>query len=98
LTFTNFTTTVSFADFSAENWNTFVRDSISPEHMSWDETEIWMLQNVHQGCKDLDWDVLGLLLVWVDKENSMEFPLNFLYYLYNYFMVCALSSHGPHVT
>jgi len=49
-------------------------------------------------CKDLDWDVLELLLVWVDKKNSMEFLLNFLYYLYNYYMVCALSSHGSHVT
>ena len=26
LTFTNFTTTVSFADFSTENWDTLVRD------------------------------------------------------------------------
>ena len=49
LTFTNFTTTVSFADFSAENWNTLVRDSISPEYMSWNETEIQILQNAHQG-------------------------------------------------
>jgi len=49
-------------------------------------------------CKDLDWDVLELLLVWVDKENSMEFLLNFLYYLYNYYMVCILSSYSSHVT
>jgi len=49
LTFTNFTTTVFFADFSAENWNTLVRDSISPEYMSWNETEIQILQNAHQG-------------------------------------------------
>ena len=49
LTFTNFTTTVSFADFSAENWNILVRDSISPEYMSWNETEIQILQNAHQG-------------------------------------------------
>ena len=48
--------------------------------------------------KDLDWDVLELLLVWVDKENLMEFPLNFLYYLYNYYIVYALSSHSSHVT
>ena len=27
-------------------------------------------------CKDLDWDILELLLVWVDKENSIEFPFN----------------------
>jgi len=40
LTFTNFTTTVSFANFSAENWDTLVKDGISPEHMPWDETKI----------------------------------------------------------
>ena len=33
-----------------------------------------------------------------DKENSMEFPLDFLHYLYNYYMVCALLSHAYHVT
>ena len=49
LTFNNFTTTVSFSDFSAENWDVLVKDSISAEHMSWDETEIQMLWNAHQG-------------------------------------------------
>jgi len=33
-----------------------------------------------------------------DKENSIEFSLDFLYYLYNYYMVCALFSHAYHVT
>jgi len=33
-----------------------------------------------------------------DKENSIEFLLDFLHYLYNYYMVCALSSHAYHVT
>ena len=33
-----------------------------------------------------------------DKENSMEFLLYFLHYLYNYYMVCALLSHAYHVT
>jgi len=33
-----------------------------------------------------------------DKENLIEFPLDFLYYLYNYYMVCALFSHTYHVT
>ena len=33
-----------------------------------------------------------------DKENSIEFPLDFLYYLYNYYIVCALFSHAYHVT
>jgi len=38
------------------------------------------------------------LQVQVDKENSMEFLLNSLHYLYNYYMVCALFSHTYHVT
>ena len=25
----------------------------------------------------------------------MEFPLDFVYYLYNYYMVCVLLSHTP---
>jgi len=33
-----------------------------------------------------------------DKENSIEFPLDFLHYLYNYYMVCALFSYAYHVT
>ena len=32
-----------------------------------------------------------------DKENSIEFLLNSLYYLYNYYMVYALPSHAYHV-
>jgi len=31
-------------------------------------------------------------------ENSMEFLLDFLYYLYNYYMVCALFFYTHHVT
>ena len=49
LTFNNFTTTVSFSDFSAENWDMLVKDGISAEHMPWNETEIQMLWNAHQG-------------------------------------------------
>jgi len=48
-TFNNFTTTVSFSDFSAENWDVLVKDGISIEYMLWDETEIQMLQNAYQG-------------------------------------------------
>jgi len=33
-----------------------------------------------------------------NKENSIEFSLDFLHYLYNYYMVCALFSHTHHVT
>jgi len=39
----------------------------------------------------------AFLLVF-DKENSIEFPLDFLHYLYNYYMVCALFFHAYHVT
>jgi len=38
------------------------------------------------------------LCLVIDKENSIEFPLDFLHYLYNYYMVCALFSHAYHVT
>ena len=48
-TFTNFTITVPFADFSAENWEVFVRDSTNPENSSQDEVEKLMLQNAHRG-------------------------------------------------
>jgi len=34
----------------------------------------------------------------IDKENSIEFLLDFLHYLYNYYMVCALLFHTYHVT
>jgi len=33
-----------------------------------------------------------------DKENLIKFLLDFLHYLYNYYMVCALFSHAYHVT
>jgi len=28
-------------------------------------------------CKNLDCDILELLLVWVDKENSIEFSFDY---------------------
>jgi len=48
-TFTNFTVTVPFVDFSAENWEALVRDSTNPENTSWDEVEMLMLRNAHRG-------------------------------------------------
>jgi len=33
-----------------------------------------------------------------DKENSIEFPLDSLHYLYHYYMVCVPLSHTYHVT
>jgi len=47
---------------------------------------------------DLAWDDLITLQVWVDKENSIEFLLDSVYYLYNYYMVCVLLSHTHHMT
>jgi len=38
------------------------------------------------------------LCLVINKENLIEFLLDFLYYLYNYYMVCALLSHAYHVT
>jgi len=49
-TFTNFTITVPFADFSAENWEALVRDSTNPENTSWDEVKMLMchmMENTH---------------------------------------------------
>ena len=34
----------------------------------------------------------------IDKENLIEFLLDFLHYLYNYYMVYVLSSYAYHVT
>jgi len=48
-TFTNFTVTVPFTDFSTENWEALVRDSTNPENTSWDEVEMLMLRNIHWG-------------------------------------------------
>jgi len=49
LTFTNFTITVPFTDFSTENWEALVRDSTNPENTFWNEVEMLMLRNVHRG-------------------------------------------------
>ena len=49
MTFTNFTITVPFADFSAENWEALVRDSTNPKNTFWDEVEMLMLWNTYWG-------------------------------------------------
>jgi len=59
-TFTNFTVTVPFADFSVENWKALVRNSTNPENTSWDEVEMLMLQNVH-------WSTTHTLKNYVDQ-------------------------------
>jgi len=76
----------------------FLEIAVPQSNSSGEKNYIKVCLSDVSGCKDLDWDILELLLVWVDKENLMEFLLNFLYYLYNYYMVCTLSSHSSHVT
>ena len=38
------------------------------------------------------------LCLAIDKKNSIKFLLDFLHYLYNYYMVCALFSHAYYMT
>ena len=48
-TYNNFTTSIPLADFTAENWETLIRDGVNPEQSQFDEAEIRMLWNVHWG-------------------------------------------------
>jgi len=48
-TFTNFTITVPFADFSTENWEALVRNNTNPKNTFWDEVKMLMLRNAHRG-------------------------------------------------
>jgi len=52
----------------------------------------------YKNCSNLAWDDLITLQVWVNKKNSIEFLFDFVYYLYNYYIVCALLSHTYHMT
>ena len=45
---------------------------------------------IDYSCSDLAWDDLDTLLIQVDKKNSIEFPFDFLYYIYNYYCGYAL--------
>jgi len=58
-TFTNFTVTVPFVDFSTENWEALIRDSTNPENTSWNEVEMLILQNMH-------WNTTHTLKNYVD--------------------------------
>jgi len=49
LTFTSFTVTVPFADFSTENWEALISNSTNPKNTSWDEIKMLILQNAHWG-------------------------------------------------
>ena len=48
LIYNNFTTSIPFANFTAENWKVCVRDRVNPKHNSFDKFKIRILQNVHQ--------------------------------------------------
>jgi len=48
-TYNNFTTSISLADFTAENWEALVRNGVNPKQSQFDKAEIRMLQNAHQG-------------------------------------------------
>jgi len=52
-------------------------------------TDLASLKWEGQNCSNLAWDNLATLQVWVDKENSIELSFIHVYYLYNYYMVCA---------
>ena len=54
-------------------------------------------ESKHFSCNNLAWDDLDTLLIQVDKENLIEFPFDFLHYIYNYYCGYALH-HRPHVT
>jgi len=57
-----------------------------------------LVQNPSVGsCSNLACDNIITLQVQVDKENSMEFPFDFIHYLYNYYMVYVLFSHTYHM-
>jgi len=58
------------------------------------------LWNIVHFCKEAKLQArikLTALCSAFDKENSIEFPLDFLYYLYNYYIVYALLSHAYYV-
>jgi len=49
LTYNNFTATVPLANYSAETWETLIRDGIPAESTNFEEVEIRMLRNAHLG-------------------------------------------------
>jgi len=46
--------------------------------------------------KNLDWDILELLLVWVDKENLIEFSFDYSTLLIH--ILCLLLFMNSHVS
>jgi len=47
-TYNNFTASFPLADFTAENWEAFVRDGVNSKQNNFDEAEIRMLHNAHR--------------------------------------------------
>jgi len=67
--------------------------------LSYDNARIILLsQGENPYLKDSSYNNLSLLQVQVNKKNSIEFSLDFVYYLYNYYMVYALLFHAYYVT
>jgi len=62
------------------------------EELEWTRGDYVRLANSKAGIKPT------APLSAFDKKNLIEFSLDFLHYLYNYYMVCALFSHAYHVT
>ena len=64
-------------------------------------SSLYQLLNKEQLCKKAKLQA-GIkptaLCSAIDKENSIEFSLDSLHYLYNYYMVCTLFSYAYHVT
>ena len=73
-----------------------------PMNVGWQGREYCRLQHPYHFVVRLANSKAGIKptapLSAFDKENSMEFSLDFLHYLYNYYMVCALFPHAYHVT
>jgi len=46
----------------------------------------------------LSWNKANCSLLVFDKENSIEFPLDLLYYIYNYYVAMLLIFYGFYVT
>jgi len=46
----------------------------------------------------LSWNKANCSLLAFDKENSIEFLLDLLYYIYNYYVAMLSNSYGLHAT
>jgi len=46
----------------------------------------------------LSWNKANYSLLAFDKENLIEFLLDFLHYIYNYYVAMLFDSHGSYTT